>query len=59
LLKGQRHASPSPSLDEIFERPEEAEAAADVLADAPPEFAALSALVLGVFERLSRQEARA
>jgi hypothetical protein len=44
-------------MAEIFDRPEESEAAADILATAPPEFAALSALVLGVYERLSREGA--
>jgi hypothetical protein len=43
---------------EILGRGDEAERVADVLADSPPEFAALSALVLGVYERLSRSPAR-
>lgn len=41
-------------MREVFDQPERAESAADVLADAPPEFAALAALVLCVYEQLSR-----
>lgn len=44
-------------MQQILDSPEQADAAAEILSDAPPEFAALAALVLGVFEKLSRAEA--
>ena len=46
-------------MAEVFDPPDEAEAAAEILATAPPEFAALSSLVLSVYERLSREGVRA